>query len=163
MALANAIPILTKFKKLRFVPKSVENFFIDLMEQSIRLREEQQQKGLNGDRVDFMNYMLQLKQKKNLSLPEVTSHTMTFLLDGFETTSTVLAHCLLLVGSLFKKFFFYKNPFYNFSIIFSLAAIPRNKKNYVKKSSKNWMTVTVLKPLQNWNIWMPVFMVKLNY
>lgn len=100
MALANVIPVLTKFKKLRFVPKPIENFFIDLMEQSIRLREAQQQKGLNEDRVDFMNYMLQLKQKKNLSIPEVTSHTMTFLLDGFETTAVVLSHCLLLVGGL---------------------------------------------------------------
>ncbi|KAI8126815.1 putative cytochrome P450 28d1 [Lucilia cuprina] len=98
MTLAGLIPSLTKIKKLRFVPKPIEDFFLDLMKNSLSLRKDQREKGVNEDRVDFMNYMLQLQEKKNLTITEVTSHTMTFLVDGFETTASVLSHCLLLLG-----------------------------------------------------------------
>lgn len=91
------LPWLAKIKKMRFVPKTIEDFFVDLMRNCISLRKEQRDKGINEDRVDFMNYMLQLQEKKNLSIPELTTHTMTFLVDGFETTAGVLSHCLLLV------------------------------------------------------------------
>lgn len=99
MTLAGLIPGLTKLKKLRFVPKPIEGFFIDLMENALELRKSQRANGVNENRVDFMNYMLHLQEKKNLSLPELTSHTMTFLLDGFDTTANVLAHCLLMVSA----------------------------------------------------------------
>ncbi|XP_065365375.1 cytochrome P450 3A24-like [Calliphora vicina] len=98
MTLAGLIPALTKIKKLRFVPKKIEDFFVDLMQSSITLRKSQKEKGVNEDRVDFMNYMLQLQEKKNLTIPQVTAHTMTYLVDGFETTASVLSHCLLLLG-----------------------------------------------------------------
>ncbi|XP_046803038.1 probable cytochrome P450 28a5 [Lucilia cuprina] len=98
MTLAGLIPSLTKIKKLRFVPKPIEDFFVDLMKNSLSLRKDQREKGVNEDRVDFMNYMLQLQEKKNLTITEVTSHTMTFLVDGFETTASVLSHCLLMLG-----------------------------------------------------------------
>lgn len=102
MTLVGLLPSLTKVKKLRFVPKPIEDFFIGLMESSLKHRKSQ---GVNEDRVDFLNYMLHLQEKKNLTLPELTSHTMTFLLDGFDTTANALAHCLLLV-SLDRKFYF---------------------------------------------------------
>ncbi|KAM7349410.1 putative cytochrome P450 28d1 [Cochliomyia hominivorax] len=98
MSLAGLIPALTKIKKLRFIPKPIEEFFIDVMQKCISMRKAQHEKGENEDRVDFMNYILQLQEKKHLSVPELTSHTMTFLLDGFETTASVLSHCLLLLG-----------------------------------------------------------------
>lgn len=97
MTLAGLIPGITKIKKLSFIPKNMQQFFLDVMEQSISLRKSQLENGVNEERVDFMNYILQLKEKKNLTVPQVTSHTMTFLVDGFETTASVLSHCLLLV------------------------------------------------------------------
>ncbi|XP_005184312.1 probable cytochrome P450 28a5 [Musca domestica] len=96
--LTGMLPWIKKVKKLRFIPKPVEEFFVNLMENSLSMRKEQKQKGVNENRVDFINYMLHLQEKKNLQIPELTAHTMTFLLDGFETTANVLSHCLLLLG-----------------------------------------------------------------
>ncbi|XP_073829669.1 probable cytochrome P450 28a5 [Musca autumnalis] len=98
MLLTGMLPWIKKFKKLRFISKPVEVFFVDLMENSLSMRKQQKQQGINEDRVDFINYMLYLQEKKNLQIPELTAHTMTFLLDGFETTANVLSHCLLLLG-----------------------------------------------------------------
>lgn len=96
--LTGMLPWIKKVKKLRFIPKPVEKFFVNLMENSLSMRKEQKQKGVNENRVDFINYMLYLQERKNLQIPELTAHTMTFLLDGFETTANVLSHCLLLVS-----------------------------------------------------------------
>nr|AID61391.1 cytochrome P450 [Calliphora stygia] len=98
MTLVGLIPALTKIKKLRIVPKPIEEFFIGLMESSLSLRRKQREQGVNEDRVDFMNYMLHLQEKKNLTLPDLTSHTMTFLLDGFDTTANALSHLLLMLA-----------------------------------------------------------------
>ncbi|XP_013112914.1 probable cytochrome P450 28d1 [Stomoxys calcitrans] len=98
MVLAGIFPSIHKIKKLRFVPKNVETFFFELLQTALSMRRAQKKQGLNEERVDFVNYMLHLQEKKNLQIPELTAHTMTFLLDGFETTSMVLSHCLLLLG-----------------------------------------------------------------
>lgn len=47
-----------------------------------------------GPRDDFMQFLLQLREKKQLSLMHVTAHTTTFFLDGYETTSIVIGHAL---------------------------------------------------------------------
>ncbi|XP_064549952.1 probable cytochrome P450 28a5 [Drosophila montana] len=92
------IPSLSKIKKLRVVPKHVEAFFVDFMQVAIDTRHAQQAAGLQTDRVDFLDYILQLAKKRNLSTRQITVMSMTFLLDGFETTASVLAHTLLLLG-----------------------------------------------------------------
>ncbi|ALC39320.1 Cyp28d1 [Drosophila busckii] len=88
-------PPIKKFYSVPLFSKDVVKFFFDLMQRSINLRRESAEA---RDRVDFLNYMLQLQDKKGLNTMELTSHTMTFLTDGFETTSMVLTHTLLLLG-----------------------------------------------------------------
>jgi len=88
------LPEMLHLYKPRFVPKSVENFFTDLVQTAINIRKKEKDR----DRVDYLNYILELQEKKNLSLIRVTSHTMTFLLDGYETTANTIAHCLLLIA-----------------------------------------------------------------
>lgn len=90
-------PFITRFLKVSFMPKATEQYFVGLMQNAIELREKQKTEGINLDRIDFLNYMLQLKTKKQLTLRQLTAHTMTFLFDGFETTASVLSHTLLLV------------------------------------------------------------------
>lgn len=92
------LPWVKKYKKMRFFPKHIEKFFLDLMQTSFTMRKQQMERGMNKDRMDFMNYMLQLQEKKNLQIRDLTLHTMTFLLDGFETSAGGLSHCLLFVG-----------------------------------------------------------------
>lgn len=91
-------PSISNWYKIRFFPKDCEKFFLKVMQDSIDLRKEQIAKGVNENRADFMNYMLQLQEKKNLPTLDLTAHTMTFLTDGFETTAIVLSHTLLLVS-----------------------------------------------------------------
>lgn len=97
-AVMSLIPSLRRIKKLRFIPQHVERFFVDFMEAAVEARNSQVAAGKHADRVDFMDYILQLAKKKNLSSRKLTACSMTFLLDGFETTASVLSHTLLLLG-----------------------------------------------------------------
>lgn len=92
------IPSLRRVKKWRFIPKHVERFFVDFMGAAIEARKGQVAAGQLASRVDFLDYIQQLAKKKSLSTREVSACSMTFLLDGFETTATILAHTLLLLG-----------------------------------------------------------------
>ncbi|XP_065362737.1 probable cytochrome P450 28a5 [Calliphora vicina] len=91
-------PSLSNFIKIRFFPKKSEEFFVKIMQDSVELRRSQKEQGVNESRVDFLNYILQLQEKKKLSTLDLAAHTMTFLSDGFETTGSVLSHALLLLG-----------------------------------------------------------------
>ncbi|KAH8373272.1 hypothetical protein KR200_001012 [Drosophila serrata] len=91
---ANLWPPIRKFYSVALFTKDAEDFFFDIMRRSITLRRENPQQ----QRDDFLNYMLQLQEKKGLDTVELTSHTMTFLTDGFETTALVLSHTLLMLG-----------------------------------------------------------------
>ncbi|KAH8408011.1 hypothetical protein KR222_010714 [Zaprionus bogoriensis] len=97
-ALVSLFPILLKIKKLRFVPKHAEDFFVELMQTAIDARQNQMKVGKTFERVDFLDYILQLAEKRNLNTRQLTAFSMTFLIDGFDTTATVLAHTLLLLG-----------------------------------------------------------------
>ncbi|KAH8297953.1 hypothetical protein KR018_002762 [Drosophila ironensis] len=92
--LANLWPPIRKFYSVPLFAKDVENFFFDIMRNCIQLRKDSPVQ----QREDFLNYMLTLQEKKGLDTTELTSHTMTFLTDGFETTAGVLAHTLLLLA-----------------------------------------------------------------
>lgn len=92
--LAAIFPFITKFVKFSLIPKKVEIFFTRLMEDAIQMR-------LSGgiERDDFLNFLLELQNKKNLKTVDLTAHTMTFFLDGFETSSIVIANILYQLGN----------------------------------------------------------------
>ncbi|XP_026847098.1 probable cytochrome P450 28a5 [Drosophila persimilis] len=94
----STFPSLIHLIKLRFVPPKVERFFIELMENAVKARRAQLVAGKQFERTDFLDYILQMAEKRSLDTRQLLAHTMTFLLDGFETTATVLAHMLLLLG-----------------------------------------------------------------
>ncbi|XP_073831656.1 uncharacterized protein [Musca autumnalis] len=95
MILVGLLPSIAKIKKVRSISKEFENYFVELMKKTIEMRQSQAEaKG----RVDFLNYLLQLQEKKNLTHMELCAHAMTFILDGFETVSSTLAHTLLLLA-----------------------------------------------------------------
>ncbi|KAH8377623.1 hypothetical protein KR093_006320 [Drosophila rubida] len=96
--IVSTFPALRALFKLRFIPLATEKFFISLMQSAIDARRSQLAAGKQFERVDFLDYILQLAEKRNLDTRGLTAHTMTFLLDGFETTAGVLSHLLLLLG-----------------------------------------------------------------
>lgn len=83
----SAFPILNRIQ-LSYSKPDVENFLINLMKDSVKYRLENK-----IERVDFMQHMIQLKEKKpNMSDIEFTSHAISFFSDGFGTTSTALSN-----------------------------------------------------------------------
>lgn len=83
------MPFLSSVIKVSFVPKHVERFFAGVMRDAIEYRLSQ-----NDQRPDFMNFLLTLHQKKNLSDVEMAAYAVTFFLDGFETSSIGMAFLL---------------------------------------------------------------------
>lgn len=73
--LVQIFPFITKIYRMPFVKKHTQDFFMKLMDDAIRLREEQ-----NIERDDYLNYLLQLKKRKNLPDIDVVAHTITFFL-----------------------------------------------------------------------------------
>ncbi|TDG43570.1 hypothetical protein AWZ03_009998 [Drosophila navojoa] len=98
LMIANFLPSIRLFYKMRLIPLPMEHYFVNLMQTAIDARQQQLAVGKQFDRGDFLDYILQLGSKKNLDTRQLTAHIMTFLLDGFETTATVLSQVLLLLG-----------------------------------------------------------------
>lgn len=94
----STFPILQSLIKLRFVPLATERFFVDLMDNAVKARRSQMSADKKFERMDFLDYILQLANKRNLEGRQLAAYSMTFLLDGFETTAGVLSHLLLLLG-----------------------------------------------------------------
>ncbi|XP_075154534.1 putative cytochrome P450 28d1 isoform X1 [Haematobia irritans] len=85
------VPSLKNIWKVTFFSKSITKYFFDLMEGAIELRRKQG----DNSRVDFLNFVLQLQDKKELPSKIMGANVMTFLTDGFFTTAHTIAHCLL--------------------------------------------------------------------
>lgn len=73
-----------------FVTHDITEFFTNLTDKAIHLRRT----NANKKRDDYLNFLLQLQERKNLHLDDMAAHTITFFLDGYETSSIVLSHAL---------------------------------------------------------------------
>jgi len=87
-------PFFLNYFKTSFVSKKVEVFFTNLLRDSIDHRQKNK-----VERADFLNYLLQLRDRKGISEVEMAAHTVSFFLDGFETSSVAMAYCLYELGA----------------------------------------------------------------
>ncbi|KAL1396483.1 hypothetical protein pipiens_001043 [Culex pipiens pipiens] len=78
-----------KLLNVGLIPKSVEKFFTNLMSEALKHRE---QKGIK--RVDYLEHLISLRNKKNISELDMAAHGVTFFIDGFETSSIAMAFVL---------------------------------------------------------------------
>lgn len=86
----NAIwPSLKRFYKYRMLEEGTFRFFLGLIQQSVKCRER------GGNREDFLQFLLQLKEKKGISINRMLAHAMTFFLDGYDTTSVGFSKVLM--------------------------------------------------------------------
>ncbi|XP_058821754.1 probable cytochrome P450 28a5 [Topomyia yanbarensis] len=83
------LPKLSKILQLGIVPKSAENFFINLMKEAVRYRD-----GNSVSRVDYLEHLISLRNKKEITELEIAAHGVTFFLDGFETSSVAISFTL---------------------------------------------------------------------
>ncbi|XP_011192513.1 cytochrome P450 6a22-like [Zeugodacus cucurbitae] len=88
-------PAIYKFLKLfniKETPKDVEAFILQLVRDTVRLREEQ-----NIQRNDFLNLLIELKNSKDLKglppmgIEEMAAQVFVFFAAGFETSSSNMA------------------------------------------------------------------------
>ncbi|XP_014472696.1 PREDICTED: cytochrome P450 9e2-like isoform X2 [Dinoponera quadriceps] len=79
------LPWLGRLLKLRLVKKKVANFFQDLLETTIRTRDE---KGIV--RPDMLQLMMESRGRKELTIGDMTSQAFVFFFGGFESTSTTM-------------------------------------------------------------------------
>lgn len=74
------------FLPKRLMPQDVQDFFIFLMEEAIKHRNEN-----NVNRDDFLAHIISLKKKKKMNEIAMVAHGVTFFLDGFDTSSIGMA------------------------------------------------------------------------
>lgn len=82
-------PFLNKIHPYKLISNKTTAWFIELTKYAIEAR-----KANNVQRDDSLDYLIKLQEKKGLGIVDVAAHAFTIFLDGFDTTSTVLAHAL---------------------------------------------------------------------
>lgn len=102
LKLITLFPFLNKFYKGCYVDKISEEFFLKLMKDACIHRESSQDK-----RADFLEYLIDLQQRKGSTRLDTAANGLTFLLDGFDTSSIFMFFVLYEVSS--GNFFFDKN------------------------------------------------------
>ncbi|XP_076275225.1 cytochrome P450 9e2-like isoform X2 [Rhynchophorus ferrugineus] len=113
-----AVPTIAKLLKIKILAKDASDFFINIIDQAIRMREEN-----HVVRKDMINIMLEEREGKarqddeevidsgfavveesqnitkhpkkqmNLTNLDITAHAMIFFLAGFDTVSTAICNC----------------------------------------------------------------------
>lgn len=89
------LPWLRPFAQRRLFSEETNRFFSQLTKDSLDLRA----RDVNSQkRVDFLNHLRQLQEKKGISHDDMVGHILTTMLDGFETSATVLFHAIFYVS-----------------------------------------------------------------
>ncbi|XP_061396362.1 probable cytochrome P450 28d1 [Musca vetustissima] len=91
--LTGLMPIILRIYKMKFFPKDCERFFINLMGRAYKLRKAETNAATN-----ILEYLMKIQELQKLKDVDLYSHTMTFLIDGLDTTATVISHCLLMLA-----------------------------------------------------------------
>lgn len=78
-------------RRLRFcqIHKDITNFYTRIVADTIKEREE---KGIK--RNDFMNLLIEMKQRNELSMQEITAQAFIFFAAGFDTSASTLTFAL---------------------------------------------------------------------
>ncbi|XP_026481493.1 cytochrome P450 6j1-like [Ctenocephalides felis] len=89
--IAFMVPFLSKILKIRLMPKETADFMTQIVTQNVKYREDHK-----IVRDDFLQGMINSKGKGQGEFPpltnlEMTGHAVSFLTDGYETSSAVMA------------------------------------------------------------------------
>uniref|UniRef100_A0A1B0GIV6 Cytochrome n=1 Tax=Lutzomyia longipalpis TaxID=7200 RepID=A0A1B0GIV6_LUTLO len=82
-------PYIAKFFSLSFLPKDVDKWARRLIRENVASRKN---RTLNYD--DMLQIMLSVQDKYNLTQDHIAGHALSFFVDGYETSSTVLSFAL---------------------------------------------------------------------
>lgn len=82
-------PWLRKIHPERFNTSEFTTWFKTLFDHAVQLRKEN-----NISRDDYLNYLIELREKKNVPMDMIYAHAYTYFLDGFETTTYLLGSAI---------------------------------------------------------------------
>lgn len=85
----SVFPFIRSIYPSRFTSEQFTAWFTDVFTHAIKMREEQK-----ITREDYLNFLIDLRNRKNLSYEVLCSYAYTYFLDGFITTSHFLASAL---------------------------------------------------------------------
>lgn len=88
-SITGALPFITKFYKLTYIKRPIYDFFYGITKTSVELRLK-----TKSNQTDFIEFLLQLKEKRNISVVEMAAHALTFFFNAFETSGFGLAMTL---------------------------------------------------------------------
>ncbi|KAL5277984.1 hypothetical protein ACFFRR_002929 [Megaselia abdita] len=89
---STSFPILKWFMNIQFVKKDTADFFRNLSKLAIESR-------MNGkERNDFLQFMINLQDKKHITHDQFVSRQLIFVFDGIDTTAVIATHILLFVA-----------------------------------------------------------------
>ncbi|XP_012227274.1 cytochrome P450 6a2 [Linepithema humile] len=88
MMLTFIAPSLNKILRVKAIPKHIDNFFRTLVAELIEQRRKD-----GKPRNDFLHLMTELEKQEGtkFDLEVLTAHAMSFFIDGYETSSTVMS------------------------------------------------------------------------
>uniref|UniRef100_A0A336LRC8 CSON013017 protein n=1 Tax=Culicoides sonorensis TaxID=179676 RepID=A0A336LRC8_CULSO len=89
LAIISLFPFINKFYKGTYVDKTSEDFFIKLMRDATIHR-----KSSVENRLDYLDFLLDVQQRKGGSLLDIAANGLTFFLDGFDTSSIFMFNVL---------------------------------------------------------------------
>uniref|UniRef100_A0AAG5CQY4 Cytochrome P450 n=1 Tax=Anopheles atroparvus TaxID=41427 RepID=A0AAG5CQY4_ANOAO len=89
MLVAAFCPSIKKFYKFTLIPKDATDFFIRIMQDAILYRKKN-----NINRTDFLDHLIQLQERKQITDIDIAGHGVSFFADGFETSSILLTYVL---------------------------------------------------------------------
>ncbi|XP_053698353.1 probable cytochrome P450 28a5 [Sabethes cyaneus] len=82
-------PKIANMLNIGIVSKSVEKFFTNLMSKAVQHRARSDVKP-----ADYLDYLINLKNRKGLSEVDMAAHGVTFFIDGLETSSAAICFAL---------------------------------------------------------------------
>jgi cytochrome P450 len=86
-------PFLVKFYKVAFCKPEGYPFFYDMMKNAVKYRVDNK-----IQRVDYLDHLMNLYNKKEITMEDITLHGATFLTDGYETSSIAISTVLYELG-----------------------------------------------------------------
>lgn len=89
LLLSQFIPAINTIMKMSFLPKEVDDWVRSIILQVANRRDNGLEK-----RSDILQAVLDARQRFNIDDNAVVGHALTFLLEGYETSSIVLSYCL---------------------------------------------------------------------
>lgn len=89
MAIYMIFPWLHNIYPDTFTSVKFTEWMTNLYDHAVQLRKEN-----NISRDDYLNFLIELQNKKNTPIDLIYAHVYTFFLDGFETTSYILGSAI---------------------------------------------------------------------